>query len=365
VQLFSVERAMELAEVSEWLDWMRREMPAAGMELPCEESSVLLAANAVRFAERVRPLCRHFTAGIRCRTVEGAILHQWWRHQRKLNEKRNTASARRNNGLLVIEVQRHLQGPDAEGRCLVEGSDGHPYTAICPIRAEQRKALATHMIGACVARLMGLARPTPVALAVPAATHRRCKTGFCLGLRCRIPDNGHPPLENATQEDRRTGARSDIGRLVFDILMLNAAPQSPPSIRGEEANQHQPFEYRRCLADANWSRFLRSTYSETASPEWAAGRIRNFEQFSFWLKRVAQLDSHPLWELAFQLPAEWYEHDRITLTRVLDKIEERRWDLARAIKHLVGIGYFPRFRAELGSPAEIEPATTNASVGVQ
>jgi hypothetical protein len=362
VQLFGAERAMELAEVSEWLDWMRREMPAAGMELPCEETSVLLAVNAVRFAERIRPLSLHFTSEIRCRVVEAAILHQWWRLQRKLSKKEKGVLARRNQGLCVVEVQRHLRWPDANGRCLVEGSDGHRYTAVCPIRMEEKKALATHMIGACVARLMGLAKPTPVALAVK-ATQGPCRVGICLGVRCRTPES-EPNLEDTAGEVNRTGTKFDVGRLVFDILMLNAAPQyRQTSLDG--TGQDQPFEYCRCLADADWSRFLRSSYSERVAPEWAAGRIRCFEQFSPWLKRVAQLDSHRLWQLAFEIPPEWYDSDRITLTRVLDKIEERRWDIGRTIEHLAGIGYFPRFRSALAHSSEVGPLTTNASVVVQ
>jgi len=370
VQLFGLERALELAEVSEWLDWMRRELPAAALDLPNEETSVLFAANAVRLVERIRPLCHHLPAELRARAVEAAILHQCWQRQRKLCE-RAKGMPRLRTRLALVELKRYLQCLDEPGRCLVEGNDGFSYITMCRPRTGHQTTLATHMIGVEVASLMGLPQSKSVALArgeksscsgVTAGQGSCPCRGPCqaepgVGVRCREADS-EPTTASAGLRDRaRRVSGLDIGWLVFNILMLNNAPEMQHPHPAQGSSQQLAPDLSHCLADADWSKFLGSTCAEPAAPAWAAGRVRNVEQLSHWLHRLEQLDTSPLWELAFQLPPEWYGEDRPMLVRVLEKIEERLWNLRRTVDHLARIGYFPNLKKGCVSTAELVRAT--------
>src|SRR5258708_6494309 len=76
-----IARLAEITEISEWLDWIREEISASGLELPGEETSVLFATESVRIAARLKQVCGHLPTPLRTRVIEAAILHQCWSAQ--------------------------------------------------------------------------------------------------------------------------------------------------------------------------------------------------------------------------------------------------------------------------------------------
>lgn len=52
-----------------------------------------------------------------------------------------------------------------------------------------------------------------------------------------------------------------------------------------------------------------------------------------WLRKIDNLDMHPLWELVFGMPPEWFGHDRAAVTGILGSLESRVWDLRMALHH--------------------------------
>jgi hypothetical protein len=45
---------LHVVEVSEWLDWLRRELTLGGISLPEEETAVLFIEHALHLAHRAR-----------------------------------------------------------------------------------------------------------------------------------------------------------------------------------------------------------------------------------------------------------------------------------------------------------------------
>src|SRR2546427_13093473 len=107
---------LEDAEMSEWFDWIKTALPPGGVELPSEETSVLFIAKSLRLADRIRPMCRHFSDRMRCLLIEAAILHQCWSRQRKLQDKVKAGAPYRSAGLPIVVAIRHIRRMKGEAQ---------------------------------------------------------------------------------------------------------------------------------------------------------------------------------------------------------------------------------------------------------
>jgi HipA-like kinase len=351
-------------DISEWVNWMRRELPAGGIELPGEETSSWFAAWAISVASRVDRLCpRYFPPSLRTNLIEAAIVHQCWKHRADL-QKRLRAIAGNRPGLgidraTVVVRECH------DGYSLMEAADGRTYIVKFPKRYGET-ALATEIVCLELARQMGLPVPTAKVILVSDILARhsgltvggwagaRSRGGVlrCLGLtldfeELKMAEPGKPRAA-LTQRTRRYL----IGKVVFDILTLNLAAK-PPAFRDLNGHAEPVFmDHARCLADADWPRFLRATYWERFSLPRSANNVTSFDQLQPWIRRARNIDFDPIWELAFTLPAEWYGEERTSITSVLHKLDERARNLLRSIVYLVETGSFPNIK-DLG-PVESE-----------
>jgi hypothetical protein len=345
-------KLIDLAESSEWLDWMRRELLAGGVDLPSEETSVLFAARSIYFARRVLSLCkRRPPDGVLTLAIQASILHQCWARQRKLRESA-IVYARPSGELRTNRGTKFIRRLDCEN--LVEASDGQQYLVRFP-RSDSDTALASEIIGIELARLMGLPVPEVSVILVTCDLAREIgvvSRGWpryvskgsifsCLGLQ--TVEN----LETGCHNHRLSGrsAKYFIGALVFDILVLNLIHEEPV-LHMVDQHAEPVFLYRSCcLMNANWPQFLRAGYKERATiPFPLSLQITSSAQLEAWVLRARNVDLNEIWKLVFNMPSVWYGGHRISVTSVLRKLERRIENLRDSIDHLVREGYFPNVR---------------------
>lgn len=342
---------LEIVEISEWLDWMRRELARGDMELPSEDISVLFVANALRFAERVRPLCHHLPTKMRSSLIEATILHQCWSRQRKLWKAFPSDG---NRGLRTVEGGRYIRQMSEEGHHVMEDRDGIQY--VVKFASDRRKnTLSTQAICTAVARLMHLPEVLGFVVTIDAKLGRKlgaigidsfkdtCNPGPGFGFRFVESQTGIVKPGRRKGQPVSPTLRQSIGRLIFDILTLNpnlvAASIDPHTAAGANLNL---VDHAQCMMNADWQKFRQSTYAEPIGQSKIAESINTFSQLEPWIRCAEGLDMHEIWNLVFHLPPQWYGENRVGLVRVVDKLAERAWTLRRSIYALRQRGYFPK-----------------------
>lgn len=354
---------LEIVEISEWLDWMRRELPPGNVDLPNEDTSVLFAANSLRFADRVRPLCYHLPIGMRSLLIEAGILHQCWSRQRKLWKGFPSDQA---PGLHTVEARRYIRQISTEGHHLMEAHDGIRY--VVKFASDRRKnTLATEVVCAAIARLMHLPEIPSFVVTIDAKLGRklgaigldsfrdaRRNPGPGFGFRYTDPSLGNIGNERRKSRSGSPTLQRSIGCLIFDILTLNLSLTPASTIFWSATGRADLIfvDHAHCMMNTDWHKFRSCSYAEPIAQSEVAGRIHTFSQMESWIHCAEGLDLHGIWELAFHLPPQWYGEDRVGVTRVLDKLSERMWTLRRSIHSLVERGYFPNMKED---PASADP----------
>jgi hypothetical protein len=355
-----IERALGIAEISEWFDWMRREIPRGGIGLPPEETAASFAGHALRLRDRIRGIYRHLPISLENRLIGSMIVYQCWELHRDLYSNAELTSARRKAALITVEAERYVRpmGP-SWGYHLVEGRDGFRYLITVPSGLDSETQPATEVICNRLARLVGLAVPDAVIVSVdqnllgghdtrPGRSHPM--TGhapeLCAGFRYPEPhQSGWPPRRKPFPLDRRS-TRHLMGALVFDTWTLNLSPRQWSSDFSQATGRIEIALVGDAggLAGGDWSRFLDSTHLSLPGVQAIAAKVRRWEQIGPWIGKMAGADLNPIWELAFQMPPAWYGGSGRTLSHVLDKLSRRQWDLPRALHNFVKEGYLPALK---------------------
>lgn len=78
---------LHVVEVSEWPDWLSRELTLGGISLPEEETAVLFIEHALHLADRAQGVYRHLPDSLRHRLITASIVYQCWGLQKRLFEK--------------------------------------------------------------------------------------------------------------------------------------------------------------------------------------------------------------------------------------------------------------------------------------
>jgi hypothetical protein len=335
-------RLSEIVEISEWIDWMKHMLPPANLELPNEETSVLFAARALRFADRVRPLCRHLPSALNAQLIEAAILHQWWKRRLLLGRKARQYHPPESGTLRLIDA---LPGNETtNGTTEIYGADGFNYR-VKGRSNEHETSLATEVLCSALARLVGLDAPVCVVVHTgrvrsgPGEPHHAREDTLLLGLR-------FPP---STSKQKEIALRYMIRNFMFEILTLNIRPD--PTVRPAL----EVPDYSHCLLNSDWVKFLHSKYDHPVAPSWITARVCRFAQLEPCIYRIEHLDMSKLWELIFHIPPSWYGGRRSHITGVLEKISGRARDLRRIVWNLIKIGYFPNIDYPRAAPKPSKP----------
>jgi hypothetical protein len=357
---FDATQVLREVEVSDWFDWMRREITQGGISLPNEETSVLLIARALHLESRIQHVYRHFPTGGRHTFIQSAIVYQCWQRQKEIQVHAKWPRTRSNGLLRGVEAIRYIR-PIGYGRHhLVEASDGFQYLTTLSSGLYTDTLAATEMICNELARLMGLTVPGAAVVAISpellrladmarpdsqSDKHRR-STDLCCGFR--YMDSGAPAPESGAEEPHvgRRILRQFFGALVFDLWTLQLSPRKWLLTADPATGRLEPVfvDHSRCLMGTNWSEFFSSTFQSVPSPQPVARKVTHWKQLEPWLKRIDNLDLNPVWDLVFQMPPRWYGDRRRHVTDVLGALQCRTFDLRRAVHYLAQIGYFANFK---------------------
>lgn len=363
----SPSQAVDISEVGNWLDWMRREVPGTGMDLPTDEASVLLLCKALHLRSRVHHLCPHMPSSLETLFMEAGILHECWAlHKRQSDTAR---AIKRKPRLAVRLATRFVQRWNAD--ILMEASDGQHYVVKFP-HSVRENMLATESITVELARGMGLPVPEACIIEVSsdlAATFGVVSRGWprylstdrtfeCLGLRA-VDD-----FDITGKNWQPKKSSDDIlfylsGFLIFNILALNLV-QEPP-FHGMNDRGEPIFLYQNgSMLCANWSRFIRATHKDDwfPQPPAIANIVRSSEHLDHWIHRATDLDLNPIWGLTFRLPSTWYGGNHNLAASVLRKLETRVLELHESVRSLTQKGYFPNLGSLEGRASKRPVAST-------
>jgi hypothetical protein len=351
-----VGRALVEVEISEWFDWARRELVAGGLDLPSEEALVAFTGHALRLRDRIKVLYRHVPLSLEKRLIQSAIVYQSWGLNRKMSAQAKWPGANRAQSLIAVDAIGYISPVGPEWGChLIRGRDGFQYIVTVPSGFPCEKVLASQVICNSLARSFGLAVPRVAIISIdaglrkdahdsrPGRAHQtRRGTELCAGFRYGDSTPSYAP----TQDKRRMtprNIRQQLGSLVFDIWTMSLLPRQWLSGFNEATGKVDSIlvDNNGGLAGGDWIRFLASEIKSLVAPQASAANVRRWEQLDPWISRAIGLDLNPLWEIAFQMPPEWYGCDRQILASVLGKLATRGWELSRAAHHFVEMGYFP------------------------
>ena len=350
-------RALDVTEISEWFDWMRREVSLGGIELPHEEISVSFAGHALQLRDRVRAVYRHLPISLDDRLVESSIIYQCWRLQKKMRKESKWPEASATRSLVAVEAVCYIRPVGGQwGYHVVEASDGFNYTITVPSGFCNETIPATQVVCNRLATLLGLRVPDVKVVIVSEALLRRGKDSrpgrahrplrrspeLCAGFRCddsapsSVPGHGRSALTARNLRDL-------MGALVLDIWTLNTSPRRWTAAFAEVTGRNECTltEDSGGLSGGDWGLFLASTHSTSGAIHAVALRVKRQQQLQPWLSRTLALDLNPVWELAFLMPAIWHGGQRQVLAKVLDKLCRRQWELTRTVGHYMETGYFP------------------------
>jgi hypothetical protein len=355
-------RALGIAEISEWFEWMRREIPKGGLALPPEETAALFAGNALRVRDRIKHIYRyHLPVALENQFIESALVYQCWRLAKYLYVTVKWPEARRTGSLATVEAERYIRPVGAKwGHHLVEGRDGFRYVVIVPTGYRSETVPATEVICNRLSRLLGLSVPDAAVVVVSARLlglwrDARPGLGACPAVKAtpklcagfRYVDSS--PSDILPLTDQRLSSRNLrqlMGSLALDIWTLNLAERkwSTAFSRVTGRNELTLDGGVGCLSGGDWRRFLGAFATSEPAAQAIALDLRRWDQIRPWLRKIAALDMNPIFELVFQMPPEWYGGRRQMVMEVLDKLESRKCGLKSTVSALIRAGYFPAMR---------------------
>ena len=258
-----------------------------------------------------------------------------------------------------LSVPVRLQGVEALRRMhggaqaqLIRCSDGGFYVVKFQNNPQGVRILANEMLGALLARGIGLPVPEPAIVEV----HRSliahtdhltiqlvhstvpCLAGLCFGSRYPSSDEKSPGtfglatvLDFLPQEQlSRVENLSDFdGMLVFDKWTGNVDQRQAIFVR--QLRDSPYYGYRALMIDqgfcfdgTEWDfpdGGKRGLYAKRRVYEKVAG----LAAFEPWLNRLERsMHRNVLEQAAQKIPPEWYDHDSRALARLIDALDERR-----------------------------------------
>jgi hypothetical protein len=350
-----IERALGIAEISEWFDWMRRHIPDGGLALPLEETAVSFAGHALRLRDRIRDISRHVPISLENRLIEATIVYQCWKLQKDLYSTARWPEVPRCGSLATVEAKRYIRPlGDNWGYHLVEGHDGLLYVITVPSGFASETVPATEVICNRLLRLLGLTVSDAAVVVVKAsligcdsdvrAGRQHAPTGrapeLCAGFR--YVDSSLPDASRPSRLVPRN-VRDLVGALILDIWTLNLSTRGWSSAFSETTGRVgiTMTGNNGGLAGGDWQRFLGSTSTSPFAIQTVAPEVKRLSQIQPWIRSIRQLDLNPIWELVFRMPPQWYGGQRKLIAGVLDKLESRKWGLQSTVRDLIGTGCFP------------------------
>lgn len=348
-----------IRDVAEYVEWMNRELPIGGINLPPEETQVLFAARAMQLADRVQHVCRHFPEKWRRSFTKASILYRCWAHAYELQLRTRRNITYDNNCLRVVRATNVLKELNADRKWfLMEADDHQVYIVKLPTSAQG--VLGTELICTEAARLFGLPVPPAAVIiltrelldscqesvATVNKTHPR-KSISGVGLRVGAGTREIIHEESAIAALNHCSRRTAASVLIFDIWTLNLITDR------QVINEFDPtsgkkqlifVDKTRCFSGADWSRFNCCDYNEPIPFHPAARRITSWQAVEPWLRKIDSFPHKRLWDICMHMPPCWYGDDKRKLAHVLFQFMERGDKMRRIVARLAKEGFFTRYK---------------------
>jgi len=156
--------------------------------------------------------------------------------------------------------------------------------------------------------------------------------GLCFGSRCqgRRDVGGGITFRAAhdclPQRDliRVENVSDFVGMLVFDKWTGNVDSRQAVFVQSGSWYRAVMIDHGSCFGGSRWDFFDCPPHGFYFPPV-VYGDIRGFGTFEPWLDRLdREIDSNVLNEAAQQIPPEWYGADTSSLSRLVDRLDQRR-----------------------------------------
>lgn len=286
------------------------------------------------------------------------------------NHLASPARTRKRAVLLAVEAGRRMPGGSQSQ--LMRAEDGNHYVVKFPNNPQGIRILANEMLGAALARLLGLPVPQIVVIRVIkemirittgmvielGRSRKPCQAGLCCGslirldARCFLPCMLSPELlENPADF---------LGMIVFDKWTGNTDGRQVSFVPNDSRTLSRVtmIDQGYCFAGQDWAfrdgalqgiSYFRNMYRQVAG----------LEDFEPWLNRLErEINFEMLKHAAESVPPQWYRYDHSALCQLLGQLDQRR-GLVRALvrsslQRLPDV--FPGARSEqrpAASPADI------------
>jgi hypothetical protein len=251
--------------------------------------------------------------------------------------------------VIVAAIQhiRRMRG-GAQGH-LMRCSDNCFYVVKFCNNPQHRRVLANELLATRLAEQAGLPVPTTAVVEVDerlvkhtpelyiqlAHTNVRCQPGLHFGSRYVVN-----PLEGQvfdylpmTMLDRVRNLETFAGMLVVDKWTGNVDGRQAAFWRksGERKYTASFIDQGYCFNAGEWTfpdHPLRGVYARN---EVYVG-VRGWESFEPWLSRIENMEEQIVWEMAKEIPPEWYDGEWNSLENLVRHLISRR----RVVRSLIG-----------------------------
>lgn len=272
--------------------------------------------------------------------------------------------------LRAVQYIRRMRG-GAQAH-LVRCSDDNYYVIKVVNNPQGSRILATELLGARLAKLLGLpvaegaivmvsqsliALSEEMVVEMP-CSRIPCEAGACFGSRCPVDPRRAPLFDSLPAALLRDveNLQDFLGMLVFDLWTCNREGRQVVFFRDDERPQ-----YRAVMIDQGFS-FSASEWNFPDSPVCGLYRgskgvyanVRGIESFEPWLSRLeSEIDENVLAAAAAAIPPEWYESDTVSLHGLVASLNERR----TRVRELLGVvrssypSLFPKWVCAIGATA--------------
>jgi hypothetical protein len=248
---------------------------------------------------------------------------------------------RAESGLAVLAVQhiRRMRG-GAQGQLML-GADGHLYVVKFQNNPQHTRVLANEFLASRLASAVGLTAPevelvevsswlvenTPELEIDLGRTRVRCQPGLQFGSRFvggLMPGQVVDFLpEEQLGEVRNLGEFAGI--LALDKWTANANGRQAVFARKQRERRYRAvfIDFGYCFHAGEW-RFSDSPLRGVYYRNNVYREVRGWESFEPWLTRLETLSADAVWEVANEIPHEWFGGDQSEMEELVEKLLARR-----------------------------------------
>lgn len=226
---------------------------------------------------------------------------------------------------------------------LMLAADGRRYVVKFRNNRDHPRILANELLATRIARLLGLPMPeariievsdwlishTPQ-LHIEIDKHvTPCSGGLQLASRYAAdPDQGEAVVEHLPKRLRSVLANRHAFALAlpFDKWAGNCDNRQAVFVKGRSRPVHYDvvfLDQGDCFNAAQWT-FPDLPLMGAYDHDWVYRSVTGWRSFEPTLSRLESLDITDLWNIAVEIPQEWYQHDGPALARLIETLHKRR-----------------------------------------